>query len=119
MPPGTFGHLFIKYLGFNPNGWGIASSLYAVFSDDYPQADYFSNTKALNLVAVNNEIAHAPWTFALGLRDFGSFMMAFGVITLQRLVAATEPSVASPVTYNEKLQDQVYDWSKQAIADWL
>lgn len=119
MPPGTVGHPVIKYLGFDPKGWGIASSLYGLFSDDDPDADYFSNSRALNLVAVKNEIAHAPWTFAFGLRDFGSFLMAFAVLALQKLTPAAEPSIASPVTYNENLQDQVYDWSKQAIADWL
>ena len=113
------GNLVIKYLGFKNTGWGIASTLYAIFNDEDPEADYFSNSRALNLVAVSNEMAHAPWTFALGLRDFGSFLMAFGVLGFQKLMPIAEPSIASPVTYNENLQDQIYDWSKQAVSDWL
>jgi len=58
MPEGTVGNLVIKYLGFKNNGWGIASTLYAMFSDEDPEADYFSNSRALNLVAVKNEMAH-------------------------------------------------------------
>ena len=58
MPPGTVGNLAIKYLGFKPNGWGIASTLFAIFSQDDPKADYFSNTRVLNIVAVSNEIFH-------------------------------------------------------------
>jgi NAD(P)-dependent dehydrogenase (short-subunit alcohol dehydrogenase family) len=57
MPKGTVGHLVIKHLGFQYNGWGIASTLYAMFSDD-DQNDYFSNSRALNLVAVSDEMAH-------------------------------------------------------------
>lgn len=119
MPPGTADGLAIKYLGFKNNGWGIASTLYGMFSQDYPTADYFSNSRALKLLTIHNEMAHAPWTFALGLRDFGSFLIAFGVLGFQKLVPIAEPSIPSPVTYNENLQDQIYDWSKQAVADWL
>lgn len=120
MPSGTMGNLVIKHLGFKNTGWGIASTLYAIFNDyDDPEADYFSNSRALNMVAVSNEMAHAPWTFAFGLRDFGSFIMAFGVLGFQKLMAVAEPSISSPVTYNEELQDTIYDWSKTAIADWL
>lgn len=91
-----------------------------MFSDEDPKADYFSNSRALNLApAISNEMAHAPWTFALGLRDFGSFLMAFSVLGVQKLMPIAEPSIPSPVTYNENLQDQIYDWSKNAVADWL
>jgi len=51
----------IKYLGFKNTGWGIASSLYAIFNDyDDPEADYFSNSRTLNVVAMDKsmEIAH-------------------------------------------------------------
>ena len=119
MPPGTMGNLVIKYLGFDPKGWRIAPSLYAMFSDAYPETDYFSNAKMLNLVSIKNENTHAPWTFLFGLRDLGSFLLAFGALAFNKLTAAAEPSVSSPVTYNEKLQDQIYDWGKQAISDWL
>ena len=61
MPPGTMGNLVIKYLGFKNNGWGIASTLYALFSLDDPQADYFSNSRALNLVSISSEIAHVSF----------------------------------------------------------
>jgi len=116
------GNLMIKYLGFKNTGWGIASSLYAIFNDyDDPEADYFSNSRTLNVVAMDKsmEIAHAPWTFWLGLRDFGSFILAFGVLGFQKLTPIAEPGISSPVTYNESLQDQVYDWAKQAVNDWL
>jgi hypothetical protein len=58
MPPGTVGNLAIKHLGFKYNGWGVASTLYGMFSQDDPDADYFSNSRALNFVAIKNEIAH-------------------------------------------------------------
>ena len=110
MPPGTFGNIVIKYLGFDKFGWGIASTLTAMFDDSDPEADYFSNSRVLNIVATKNEMAHAPWTFALGLRDFGSFLSAFSVLGTQKLMPIAESGISSPVTYNESLQDQIYDW---------
>jgi hypothetical protein len=61
----------------------------------------------------------APWTFALGLRDLGSFLSAFAVMGVQKLMPVAESGISSPITYNEKLQDQIYDWSTQAISDWV
>jgi hypothetical protein len=45
--------------------------------------------------------------------------MAFGVLGFQKLMPIAEPSIASPVTYNEGIQDQLYDWSQKAVANWL
>lgn len=73
MPQGTVGHLVIKYLGFQHNGWGIASTLYAMFSDD-EEYDYFSNSRALNLVAMSDERAHVR------IRDISCLLLGAGVI---------------------------------------
>ena len=73
----------------------------------------------MDLIHLNLILLQAPWTFAFGFRDFGSFLMAFSVLAVQKLLPIAEPSIPSPVVNNEKLQDQIYDWSKQAVSDWL
>ncbi|CAB9496978.1 daunorubicin C-13 ketoreductase DnrU [Seminavis robusta] len=116
--PNPIGTIVIANLGFQHNGWGIASTLYAMFAKEDGH-DYFSNSRALNMVVMHNEMAHAPWTFLLGLRDFGSFIMAFSVLAFQKLMPIAEPSIPSPITYNQDIQDQLYDWTKQAVSEWL
>ena len=50
------GNVAISNLGFSHNGHGIASALYGMFSGT--DADYFSNTQIMNMLALENEMAH-------------------------------------------------------------
>lgn len=61
MPPGSVGHPGLQQLGFKHNGWGIASTLYGMFSQEDPDADYFSNSRSLNFLTIRNEMAHVSW----------------------------------------------------------
>ena len=52
------GSFVINKVGFRHNGWGIASTLYAMFSEE-DGSDYFSNARALNVLAINPKSPNA------------------------------------------------------------
>ena len=114
------GGLF-KYLmsagAFDVNGWGMASTLLALF-DTEEKGDYYTNTKLFD-VAHYVMAYQTSWMYQLGIRDVIGAAMAFSILFTQRLTPEAKSSVSSPESYDEALGDALYNWSMFAVKEFL
>jgi hypothetical protein len=116
---GSFVHRLFSNVAFPVHGFGLSSILHALF--DTPkekEMDYYVNT-ALN--GPNRMDQMPAWMYkALPLRDLVCFLFAFLVLLpFQRFFPVRQTSLSSRVSYQEDLQDELYRWSREAVAEWL
>jgi NAD(P)-dependent dehydrogenase (short-subunit alcohol dehydrogenase family) len=114
---GSFGDLLMDKFAFPMEGWGIASSLHAMFEDN--DEDYYINTQGFKVFQYL--FADLPsWFYKTGLRDLVSnFSATLGLIIQRVTPYAGHPGVSSPESYNTTIRDALYDWSQMAVTKWL
>eukprot|EP00970_Alexandrium_tamarense_P007690 scaffold1468_cov206-Alexandrium_tamarense.AAC.9 len=86
------GRLYIRTYGFSVEGWGLASILTALFTSDEGGAegermtgdDYFINAPVMNnLFNPLMMLWNVPFVFSTRFRDFASFFLGRGAISVQ------------------------------------
>ena len=139
VPNGTLAHAMFSQFAFPVNGYGIASVWHALF-DDHVQStnqhlqndnhhqhhhqyqyhqDYYVNIDLVRRIMVGLEVIPpvvCRWTPVCDLVGWGGSMIIFH---LQRFVPKVMTTQASHISYDEQLQDDLYQWSYQAIREWL
>ncbi len=138
--PGSLIHSIVNRFGFSIEGWGLASILQAIFFDENIgnsgsesisknqksatlTNDFFVNTYwtvwfsrlFLNL----DFILGQPLVYKSGLRDCIANAAANMMLFTQKLLPFSGPSPSSPESYNIDLQDQLYQWSREAVSPWI
>jgi NAD(P)-dependent dehydrogenase (short-subunit alcohol dehydrogenase family) len=116
---GSFAHKF-QQGGFPTDGWGIASSLVGMLDTDAgnDHHDYYYNSRVFLLA--NLLLSNLPsWVYTVGLRDATMWVMALLAQRTQKLTAHVSTTTSSPESYNQVIGDSLYDWSYQAIKDYL
>lgn len=114
----------LKLLAFPVNGWGISSSLHAMFRDDNNanndsdelsrmENDYIGNAKFNVFRFFPKNVPNVI------LRDMIVFLMAASFLWVQKLSAETSYERSSEVSYNTTIAVDLYDWSLQTIAPYL
>jgi NAD(P)-dependent dehydrogenase (short-subunit alcohol dehydrogenase family) len=116
---GSLAHRFFSNVAFPVHGFGLSSILNALF--DTPQEkkmDYYVNTA---LMGGSNPMDQMPaWMYkALPLRDVFCFLFSLVALQFQRFFPVRQTNLSSRVSYQEDLQDELYRWSREAVAEWL
>ena len=126
-----------RYLAFSAEGYGLSSILAAMFADDDDTADDFyistqlmqggalvdgvfsgsgSDTTSNNTLSLSQQIFY-HWT---PFRDVAMFGGAMLIMQWQRFFPVVkETAQSSQASYNTKLQEEFYQWSKTAVQEWV
>jgi hypothetical protein len=112
---GTVNHFLLNTLAFDANGWGVASTLYALF--DASTNDYYVSSTFPTLFHYLTPLLKQKWSH--GLRDVLFQLITFAMVIGQKVSAKVLGTTSSPESYNMTLQDSLYNWSKQAVAEFL
>jgi hypothetical protein len=112
---GTVNHWILNTFSFDASGWGIASSLYALLGAS--QDDYYVSSTFPTLFHYLTPLLKQTWTS--GLRDVLFQLITFAMVIGQKVSAKVLGTTSSPESYNMTLQDSLYVWSKQAVAEFL
>ena len=116
--PGTLLHSLLDNFAFDANGWGMASTLYALLNST-DDKDFYVNSNFHDLFHYLTPLLSPPIMYRLGLRDLLSAPIAFAMLPGQALTANAYGTTSSPESYNETLQDSLYKWSKDAVFQYL
>ena len=127
-----------RYLAFSPDSFGLSSILRAMFDDSSSTSvgmdaldsrvastinDYFINTKVMRqATSLDAILTWLPkrWSYELlPVRDVFVMLAAYSALPLQRFSPAADFTKSSRASYDEKLQDNLYLWSRQAVDQWL
>jgi len=116
---GTVTHSLLEALGFPMDGFGLSSILHALL-DNENKGDFYVNT---DLFAEEPNLLNLlpSWTYQwLPIRDtiLGGGAFTF-VILLQRFFATRKLGRSSIQSYDKNLENELYEWSRQAVYQWL
>ena len=117
--------MLLQAIAYPNDGFGLASTLHAMFLPDAgadEKKDYFVNSVAfdvLGLAVENMGLAGKQWPAATGFRDALSWAFAITLLWTQRIASGAQYSASSPESYEQSAQDVVYEWSKDAVSEWL
>jgi NAD(P)-dependent dehydrogenase (short-subunit alcohol dehydrogenase family) len=114
---GSAVHFILNSLAFDASSWGLASTFHAMF--DSNDDDFYISSKFQVVFRYLIPLFKQPWTYRVGLRDLIGNLLAFAMILGQKFVAEAHGAISSPESYNVTLQDSLYTWSKQAVAEFL
>ena len=108
-------------LGFPVDGWGIASALTAMVSDEQQEQnkdDYYSN---LGGVDFSNTARMTTFLSRFGVREYLFPLSAYGTLFTQRFLTGNKVTLASSSTesYNEGWAKDLYDWSLKTVQPYL
>ena len=121
---GTLVHSLFTKVAFPVNGYGLSSILHALFDDDDSSNNNNNNNHDFYVNAdlgISFLVDNLPsWTYSLlPIRDVAVFLFAMTLLGFQRLFLVKTARSSSRASYNEQLQDELYEWSKTAVAEWL
>eukprot|EP00977_Amphora_coffeiformis_P012290 scaffold3038_cov163-Amphora_coffeaeformis.AAC.5 len=115
---GIFKHVLVAG-AYDVNGWGMASTLLAIFDNNNEKsADFYSNTRVSDIASYAMAF-QTNWMYKLSIRDAIGNFMAFAILLSQRLLPDARATVTSPPSYDETLGDALYEWSMSAVGPFL
>lgn len=118
---GTLGHAFFTSTAFPMEGFGLSSILYAILDvKKDTKEDYYINIDFVH--ERSNPLDLLPsWTYQiLPIRDIIVGSAAHTVMYFfQRFVAYRDTGKPAIQSYDRNLQEELYAWSRQAVAPWL
>ncbi|GAX24552.1 hypothetical protein FisN_4Hh071 [Fistulifera solaris] len=104
-------------LGFPVDGWGIATPLMAIFMED-DKGDYLTSASVFGL-AFLSDYFHHPMFYLTGVRDAMVWVFLLIVGAFQRVTARVASQRSSVESYDEALEDSLYQWSLRAVQEYL
>lgn len=112
-----FGQVFLKTFGFPSDGIGLSSTFNAMFRDLPSDVDWITNWK----LTYFEYIPMPLWSSTLYIRDVMIMINAVFILPLLQKFKFVEFGVAksSPESYDVAMQDSLYDWSLDAVREWL
>lgn len=121
---GSVVHTGLSLLAFpldSSGGWGLQSTLRALLDrkqeDDH---DFFINTGLVKVTySMPLNCAFPAWVSDTGLRDAGITCLSYGMLVLQKFLPSSRPYLSSVESFNMTLANNLYDWSKEEIKDFL
>ena len=122
----------MESLAFPADGWGVASTLTALFDTDAATRegedrvatkshnDWYSNADIFRLAEFLIPRETPSWMYStVPLRDVLIGTMTPLALFLQTFTAQAGPRTSSPESYNQTRADELYHWSKSAVAQYL
>lgn len=115
---GSLIHFLLSKVAFPVNGYGLSSILHALFDEESSsRGDYYVNVD-LGIPIVMDYMP--SWTYsALPFWDIATSIYSACLFHVQRLFVVKTTRPSSFVSYNEQLQEELYNWSKTAVSQWL
>lgn len=118
---GTIGHALFASTAFPVEGFGLSSILYAMLDPNIDtKEDYYMNVDfAPDKPNPLDQLP--PWTYqTFPLRDMIVGGSAISVTYIfQRFAALRSTGKPAMQTHDQNLQEELYTWSRQAVASWL
>lgn len=118
---GTLAHSLFTKVAFPVNGYGLSSILHALFDDDNSSNannhDFYVNVD----FGIPIVLDYLPsWTYSvLPIWDVVTSAFAMALLSFQRFFPVKIARTSSRASYNEQLQEELYEWSKTAVSEWL
>lgn len=118
----NIGQIFLKTFGFPSNGFGLSSTLNAMFRTNdigsYNHDNFITNWDMNFLL---NFVPLSKWANTLWIRDGIIMFIAITILPAAQKFMFHEygSSKSSPESYNSTAQDALYDWSYDAVSKWL
>mmetsp|Transcript_628 Transcript_628/g.1921 ORF Transcript_628/g.1921 Transcript_628/m.1921 type:complete len:401 (-) Transcript_628:36-1238(-) len=120
---GWFNHIIMSHMAYPPDGFGLSSILHAMFESrsGVEGKDWVVNTKVFHefgsaFVSLGWD---ANWTSETGFRDLIVWISATTTLYAQKFFGEVIWSKSSPESYEIALQDSLFEWSRDAVSDWL
>merc|ERR1712151_1382737 len=124
-----FGQIFLKTFGFPSNGSGLSSTLNAMFRPSNVMrlkndGKYDDNDDFITNWDIKSFATFVPltkWSNTLYIRDGMIIFIATIILPIAQKFMFHEygSSKSSPESYNSTVQDMLYDWSYDAVSEWL
>ena len=112
----SLAHAFMSR-GFSPDGWGIASSMEAIFGNG--QDDFFMSSRFFRLFGAVSPVVSPSFMYKLGLRDLFGFVFAGAALFLQVFSPDAAASQSSLESYDEKLGGELHQWAMRQLSGYL
>jgi len=125
-------------LGYLSDGYGLSSILYAMFDDTHvgqsvvvdstisttttttTQQDYvISCVLSRPLHKVTKLLGYYPWMESIGLRQAIIWGCSLLTLPIQKFFPAVSTASSSVESYDEKVAEELYLWSQNAVKPWL
>jgi hypothetical protein len=120
---GTLVHDLVQYWMFPADGFGLSSILRALVNanaDDDTEGDFHINTGMTMIFGRWVDRIPSWWSQYTPFLDLIGFIGAMGpLFHLQKVFPVARVAPSSKVSYNEELQEQLYQWSYQQVSKWL
>ena len=106
----------VKLFGYSSNGYGLSSIINALFrsniGNEHDKTDFVYNFKS--------PIANAKWRYNVRLRRNVIKISRLFVPIIQKFIYVDLGIYdSSPESYNVTLQNDLYEWSSNAVSQWL
>ena len=119
---GTWMHTLFKMAVFPADGYGLSSILHAIF-DDYDhsknQDDFYVNANIPGIERMETFL-EPSWMYSLvPIRDLWGSLFAGFLLIAERFFPFYGTVKSSHPSYNERHQNELYEWSRDAVSEWL
>lgn len=108
----------LEMIAYPNDGFGVASTCLAMFQPAAASGvdvDYYINSPVFEYLGDLVKKTAIDGAF----RDALSWVSAITLLYVQRLSPREKPSLSSPESYNETIQDSLFRWSHTAVSEWL
>jgi hypothetical protein len=131
---GTLVHDWMQHWMYPVDGFGLSSALRAVVNDhaqdgngdgvdadgDSADGDYYINTAVVPPFGRWADRIPLWWSKYTPIRDLMGSIGGMGLLFhFQKLFPVARVAPSSKASYNEELQEQLYQWSHQQVSQWL
>lgn len=120
-PKGSLKYALLNNLGLNANEWGIASLLHAMLVTNDKDDDAGGGGGGSDYVISSTFPTLFPYLTPRNsfVRDVIFQFLTFAMVIGQKLTAQVVTATSSPESYNETLQESLYQWSRQAVSEYI
>ena len=117
---GSLGYHILQKLAYplHDNGWGVASTLQAIFDYDNTDQDFYANSSISKAGYFLSRLLPS-WFGDTGLRMLLTINLANALLLMQKFFPMAGPVRSSVESYDMKLARNLYAWSKEEIKEYL
>ena len=109
---------FMQLFGFPVTGWGISSVLQAML-DTRATGDHFVNAALSDFRGFVPHFLFRSWVYEWGIRDNFVQLFAAMLIGVQKFCPMVGSALPSVESYDEDLQEALYDWTHKETSEYL
>ena len=111
-------YLLMQLFGFPVMGWGISSVLQAML-DTRATGDHFVNAALSDFRGFVPDFLFRSWVYEWGIRDTFAQLFATVLIGVQKFGPMVGTALSSVESYDENLQEALYEWTYKEVSEYL